>query len=264
MEKRKQDFLNPTIKENPLKIILLAAAFAIGMGNGIKAQTKYVTIQGTVADYAERPIEGASVFVQDENFKDLYQTKTDGKGHYRLKIPKGKYPYLSAIREENYANSPRFNGKVDEAKLEFWSWGFVADKDTTLNIHYDKMEVYGVHVFRVRGAGPYLNIFARPMSIQRTIRWMAQKTPAAHLAPTMDRLKVEVFVDGEAVKVVQKQPLAEYVAEGQTMDACLITVAEPKNKPRGMYRVFRVVMEDLDNGDKGEALYYDTLQECTK
>lgn len=240
----------------PMASLLLGTLFFIGSANLVKAQN--VTIQGTISDYLGHPIAGASVFVQDRDFKDLYQVKADDKGHYRLCLPKGSYPYLSAIREENYANSPRFDGNVGEARLEFWSWGFVADRDTTLDIHYDKMEVYGVNVFQIQGATPAFQIFARPMSIQRTIAWMADKSRPAHLAPSMDRLKVEVYVDGQPVEVLHKQKVDEYVSEGQMMDACLITVTRPDKATDKGYRVFRIVMEDLDNGDKGEALYYMT------
>lgn len=87
--------------------------------------------------------------------------------------------------------------------MEFWSWGFIADRDTTLNLRYQRMEVYGVNVFSVQGGSATYQIYVRPMSLTRTAQWMTDRSKLAHFAPEADKLKAEVTIDGEPVKVLQ-------------------------------------------------------------
>ena len=37
-----------------------------------------------------------------------------------------------------------------DQRLEFWGWDFIADRDTTLNIQYHRMEAYGLRAFESR------------------------------------------------------------------------------------------------------------------
>ena len=37
----------------------------------------------------------------------------------------------------------------EDQRLEFWAWDFIADRDTTINIRYHRMEVYGLHAFYI-------------------------------------------------------------------------------------------------------------------
>lgn len=248
-------FRNILTKTFPMFFIVLFC-LVVAMPQTLRAQSKMVNITGTVTDFNNQPIAGADVFVQDADFKDLFHVTCDEQGHYTLCIPAGSYPYLSVIREENYPNSPRFNGKVADARLEFWSWGFIADRDTTVNIRYHRMEAYGVNVFRVQGATPAYQIYVRPMSLTRYATWMVDQTQPSHLAPKLDRLKVEVEIDGEPVDILFKQSVLEYASATQTLDAFLLTVKPALKMAARPYNVFRIVLEDLDNGDKGEALYY--------
>lgn len=248
-------FRNVLTKASSMPFIVLLV-FVLVVPQTLHAQSKMVTITGTVTDFNNQPIAGADVFVQDADFKDLFHVTCDAQGHYTLCIPAGSYPYMSAIREENYPNSPRFNGKVADARLEFWSWGFVADRDTTVNIRYHRMEAYGVNVFRVQGATPAYQIYVRPMSLTRYASWMADQSKPSHLAPKLDRLKVEVEINGEPVDILFKQSVLEYASATQMLDAFLLTVKPASKMAARPYNVFRIVLEDLDNGDKGEALYY--------
>lgn len=248
-------FSSIAIKQTCLMVKAMLTVLFV-MPHSIWAQEAMVNIRGVVTDFDNHPIAGADVFVQDADFKDLYHVQCDDKGCYLLRIPAGSYPYLSAIKEENYPISSRFNKRVEDARLEFWSWGFIADRDTTLHIRYHKMEAYGVNVFRVQGATPSYQIYVRPMSLTRYMAWMADQTKPSHLAPAVERVKIEVDIDGEPVELLHKQPISEYASPTQMMDAYLLTVAMPKKVSSRPYSVFRVVLEDMENGDKGEALYY--------
>lgn len=147
-------------------------------------------------------------------------------------------------------------------------------RDTTLDIRYHRMEVYGLRVFRIPGAMPCYQIFVRPMSLTRFQQMEASQTQhaqdvsnieqgaarddarAVRLAPTLDRLKATVWIDGEEVPILMKQEIKEYFSADEWGNAYLLTVDRPKQDTDLPYHVFKVELEDLDNGDRGEGLYY--------
>ena len=166
------------------------------------------------------------------------------------------------------------SGHGADQRLEFWAWDFIADRDTTLDIRYHRMEVYGLRVFRIPGAMPCYQIFVRPMSLTRFQQMEASQTQhaqdvsnieqgaarddarAVRLAPTLNRLKATVWIDGEEVPILMKQEIKEYFSADEWGNAYLLTVDRPKQDTDLPYHVFKVELEDLDNGDRGEGLYY--------
>ena len=141
------------------------------------------------------------------------------------------------------------------------------------------MEVYGLHAFRIPGAMPAYQIYVRPMSLTRFYQWMKESKPESILhgetlgnikqesqskdakesqwAPRPEQLKATVWIDGEEVKILMKQEIKEYINANEYANAYLLTVDLPKHPKTGLpYRVFKVELEDLENGDRGEGLYY--------
>lgn len=57
--------------------------------------------------------------------------------------------------------------ETDDLRLEFWGWDFIADRDTTLDIRYHRLEAYGLHAFHIPGGMPTYQIYVRPMSLTR-------------------------------------------------------------------------------------------------
>ena len=156
-------------------------------------------------------------------------TKTDTT---TTRIPKGKYQSMGAINMSTYPHTvkPGLRGKRPNV-LEFWAWNFIADRDTTLNIRYHRMEVYGLRIFHIPGGMPTYQIYVRPMSLTRTLQWQKEeKSSLVHaqdlskieqtglskqakgvlLAPSADKLKAIVWIDGEEVPVLMKQEIKEY------------------------------------------------------
>ena len=56
-----------------------------------------------------------------------------------------------------HTEKTRTSGK--DQRLEFWAWNFIADRDTTLNIRYHRMEVYGLRIFHIPGGMPTYQIY---------------------------------------------------------------------------------------------------------
>lgn len=246
-------------------ILCLASLSVVGCSHRQKAsvtnEQDSVTISGQVTDYDGTPIDSCDVIWQSPSFDSALRVKTDSKGHYEARIPKGKYQSMAAIHLPSYPNVAMQEGKLKEKdyRLEFWAWDFIADRDTTLNIRYHRMEVYGLRVFRIPGAMPCYQIYVRPMSLTRALAEMTKekKEGECQMSPHSEQLGVKVQIDGEEVPVLMKQEIKEYLSENEYANAYLLTVDMPKQPNTDLpYRIFKVELTDLENGDQGEGIYY--------
>lgn len=259
------------------KLILLFILFFL-YSAGYAQQRDSVTIRGQVTDYNGQPIDSCSIFWQSPSFDDIKQAITDKNGYYTTRIPKGKYQSMGAINMSTYPHTVKPGLAEKDQRLEFWAWNFIADRDTTLNIRYHRMEFYGLHIFHIPGGMPTYQIYVRPMSLTRTLQWQKEeKSSLVHaqdlskieqtglskqakgvlLAPSADKLKAIVWIDGEEVPVLMKQEIKEYFDATEYGNAYLLTVDMPKHQKNILpYRIFKVELTDLENGDRGEGLYY--------
>lgn len=144
------------------KLILLFILFFL-YSAGYAQQRDSVTIRGQVTDYNGQPIDSCSIFWQSPSFDDIKQAITDKNGYYTTRIPKGKYQSMGAINMSTYPHTVKPRLAEKDQRLEFWAWNFIADRDTTLNIRYHRMEVYGLRIFHIPGGMPTYQIYVRPM-----------------------------------------------------------------------------------------------------
>ena len=222
-----------------------------------------VLISGRVTDFNGLPIDSCTVLWQNERFEPIAQALTDSGGFYSVSVSKGKYNSVTAVYWPSYAQNAMTNGlPVSEHRLEFWGWNFIADRDTTLNIRYHRMEAYGLHAFYIPGATPAFQIYVRPMSLTRTYEWMVKQqtntndTKSVKLSPSVDKIRVRVEIDGKEVAILHKQEIEEYISDNQIFNAYLLTVEKPQHITNWPYWVIKVELTDLENGDCGEGLYY--------
>lgn len=223
-------------------------------------QPGMVTISGRVTDFDGNPIDSVTVGWQNPAFSGQYYAVTDADGRYCARIPKGRYAYVGGLKMSEYVIAGSTLPEADQ-RLEFWAWNFIADCDTTFDLRYHRLEVYGVNAFQIQGASAGYTVYFRPMSLTRFQRWVRRGKPAGDngLAPSIDSAKIEVTIDGEPVNIRMAQEVKEYFDEANWSGAYLLFVDRPKqSRP---VKTFRIVMEDLGNGDKGEAVH--TLEEKT-
>ena len=169
------------------KLILLFILFFL-YSAGYAQQRDSVTIRGQVTDYNGQPIDSCSIFWQSPSFDDIKQAITDKNGYYTTRIPKGKYQSMGAINMSTYPHTVKPGLAEKDQRLEFWAWNFIADRDTTLNIRYHRMEVYGLRIFHIPGGMPTYQIYVRPMSLTRTLQW--QKEEKSSLVHAQDLSKI--------------------------------------------------------------------------
>lgn len=247
-----------------LNYLKLFALLLVINAIAVQAQTPSdsVLISGRVTDFNGMPIDSCTVMWQNEQFEPVFQTLTDSDGFYSVPIHKGKYNSMVAIYLPSYAQNAITKGLPEnEHRLEFWGWNVIADRDTTLNIRYHRMEAYGLHAFYIPGATPAFQIYVRPMSLTRSYEWMRQRSMTndsklMKLSPSINEIGIRVEIDGEEVAILQKQEIEEFVNADESLNAYLLTIDKPQNQTNRPYWVIKVELTDLENGDRGEGLYY--------
>lgn len=93
--------------------------------------------------------------IKDNNFETIYFTKSDEHGDYKIDLPAGIYPFVTAVRD------------YGEKYLEYWCSNLKLIHDAELNICIDTLEVYGLNYFEVAGAYPSITVYFRPMSLPK-------------------------------------------------------------------------------------------------
>lgn len=217
-----------------------------------KQHVEMVTISGRVTDFDGRPVDSVTVSWLNPAFSGHYYATTDADGRYCARIPKGRYAYAGGINMAEYPNAGSTLSETGQ-RLEYWHWNFLADRDTTFDFRYHRLEVYGVNAFQIQGAASGYTVYFRPMSLTRFQKWVRDGKPSGDngLAPSIDSARIEVTVGDEPVKVRMAQEVKEYFDEDNWSGAYLLFVDRPNdNDP---VKTFRIVMEDLGTGDKGEA-----------
>jgi hypothetical protein len=207
-------------------------------------QTDSVTISGKVTDFNGQSIEGALIMIKGYDFGQFIDTTfSDKTGHYSLLVKKGKYSGLAAVRMEDYSKT----------KLEFWAYEIPAHKNLEIDIRYDRLEVYGVNIFQVQGAYPGYTIYFRPMSLTR-FATADMSSEIIDIAPPSDMVDIKVNINGESVNLNSIQRVEEFSGK-QKMYGFLIQT-DLGNPTDAKYNKFQIIVEDKENGDKGEAIYF--------
>ena len=213
-------------------------------------QNDSVTISGKVTDFTGQSIDGALIMVKGDNFSTFVDTTySDAKGDYSIIVNKGKYSGIAAVRMEDY----------NKTKLEFWAYEISAYENLNINIRYDRLEVYGVNIFSVQGGYPGYTIYFRPMSLTR-FKTADLNSDTIDIAPPTDMIDIKIVVNEKRVRVNSIQRVVEYAGK-QKMYAYLIQteLSEPSETK---YNKFQIIVEDKENGDRGEAIYFKENLKC--
>lgn len=181
-------------------------------------------LYGTVKDKSGNAVSGANVEVKDERFQTIYQTLSDAQGAYAIDLPSGKYPFVTAVKDYGIKN------------LEYWCQNINLTQGLQLDIRFDTLEIYGLHVFSVKGAYPSLMVYFRPMSLEK------YKKGDSDICPTIK--SVHVFINSIEVSVLEQNKVLEYIGD-RALSAFLLQVELPAN----IERWNRVDIEIRDNDD---------------
>lgn len=168
-------------------------------------------ISGIIKDKLGNVLTQVSVELKNENFQTEYSAISDEQGRFAMTVPDMVYPYLTAVRD--YASD----------YLEYWCHNVPAYDCLDLDIEIDKLEIYGINAFEVKGAGNALSIYFRPMSL---CKFQAQEK---EIAPDFDTDGITVMINGQQTEVAVVNRVQEYIGtEEGYMTAYLIQAKLPE------------------------------------
>ena len=149
-----------------------------------------------------------------------------------LYIPKGQYPFLTAVKDygANY--------------LEYWCQNISLQADMSLNVSFDKLEIYGLHVFSVKGAVNSLMVYFRPMSLPKFQQGMQDIAP--------DDIVIKATIDNQEMRVINTNMVKEF-AGGRELTAYLIQVET--NESNIPWHKFDLKITDADNHYGAATIY---------
>ena len=189
-------------------------------------------LEGYVTDKNNAPIANALIELKGENFVTLFSTESKEDGYYMLDIPKGQYSFLTAVKDygANY--------------LEYWCQNISLQADMSLNVSFDKLEIYGLHVFSVKGAGNSLMVYFRPMSLPKFQQGMQDIAP--------DDIVIKATIDNQEMRVINTNMVKEF-AGGRELTAYLIQVET--NESNIPWHKFDLEITDADNHYGAATIY---------
>lgn len=196
-------------------------------------------IKGKITNKFGEPVEKATVALKDKDFENLYVTYTEEDGSYKLDVEDREYPYLFAVKD--YA--------VDN--LEFWCQDINLKNDREINASIDKLEVYGLKVFKIDGAySKALMVYFRPMSLIKHLQHLKD------IFPEVERF--DITINGKESKIHVVNQVEEYVGDGKRDKAYLLHVAIPEEGLKESDNYLSVQIVDTD-GNLGQAATYFTF-----
>lgn len=155
-----------------------------------------------------------------------------------LDIPAGQYPFLTAVKEYgiNY--------------LEYWCQNISIHANMTLDVSFDKLEIYGLHVFPVKGAGNSLMVYFRPMSLPKFQQGMQDIAP--------ENIVIKANIDDQEIRVINTNLVKEF-AGGRELSAYLIQVETSESIIP--WHKFDLQITDADNHYGAATIYNNTLSQ---
>lgn len=150
-------------------------------------------IYGRVYDKNEQPLENAMAALLNEKFEIEFSTITDKDGKFELKAEKKTYPFFIAVKE------------YKEQYLEYWCQNINLQKDLELNPKIDKLEIYGLHCFKIKGAGNSMMVYFRPMSLYKF------QADEIDIAPEINSESLTVSINNEFCEILTMSHIDEKV-----------------------------------------------------
>lgn len=246
--------------KKPLLFGMIFLAFSACIG-----ERETFMISGKATDFNGQPIDSVIIRLKNRAFENIYETLTDENGNYAIKVNKGVYYCLFAIKLSEY----RVN------RLEYWAWNVPVYKNMTINPQYDRIEIYGMNAFepQVTPQKTYM-LYFRPMSLSKTLRVASEQEVDSedfqnakqaeklldnsnmliNISPeriSADELTIEI--NGIKSEISGINRITEY-ARGFTMYGYCVQVLKPENNRnlKSAYDLISVTLHSKETGETGK------------
>lgn len=166
---------------------------------------------------------------------------------FSLAVEKGRYMALYVCKDYSVKN------------LEFWAWNLVVDEDMTIDARIHGLEVYAINAFLIQREPSSMQIYFRPMSLERMKRGggkdKVRALPLVDIAPRLKADDISVTVNGEAVKVLALSRLPEWVADKQDIWAYLMQTTLPAHQDNATWKIC-LTLRDTETKEQGEGCLF--------
>ncbi|WP_017415795.1 hypothetical protein [Clostridium tunisiense] len=184
-------------------------------------------IKGVITHQNKFTLEGGYVALLNSTFEEVCCATTNEQGEYSLEAEDGYYPFMVAVKEygENF--------------LEFWCQNINLKNNITINAAIDKLEIYGLHCFTVKGAYPSMMVYFRPMSLDKF------KLGEKDIGPNIINSSIKVSINGYESEVYKVNKVEEY-SKDCSMTAYLLQVSVSDELLPENENMLDVQVSDLD------------------
>lgn len=190
-------------------------------------------IYGHVLGKDGKAIGGASVEIKNASFDTVYRTLSAEDGYYEMEADDEVYPFLTAVKA--YADK----------YLEYWCQNIDLTRELTLDPVFDRLEIYGLDIFRVKGGYPSLMIYFRPMSLDKFLRGEEELAP--------DLCEIRVRIDGRDTGIYSESAVSEFLGDRRVRAYLLQTELPPAAE--GTHRLSVEITDHDGNYGKAELFY---------
>lgn len=208
-------------------------------------------ISGQVTDFNGTPLDSVTIRLKNKTFENVYETISDRNGNYSMKVKKGEYYCLYAIKIPDYRVT----------KLEYWTWNVPVYKNLTINPVYDKMEIYGINVFepQVTPHQTYM-IYFRPMSLNKTLKVAQSQKVESKSFQTANKTESLLASTSQLINVSPDSiSPKELTVEINGNKATIVGINKVKEYARGIYMYGYIVQVLKPESEKLSDLEYDKI-----
>jgi len=212
-----------------------------------------VNISGKLTDFDGDPIYNGDVEVKDAIMtRYAYITKTDEYGNYSIKVKKGMYMAIAAVKD--------YRTKF----LEYWGWHLPAVCDIEINMRIGGLEIYAINAFMIQRSRPYntVMVYFRPMSLKRTIEFEnntehGSETNYDVLALNLSKEDVEIRIDEQTANILAINKVTEKAVESPIqISGYLVQVSVPEMESQKEYIKIHITVADRETGERGEGCLF--------
>ena len=147
--------------------------------------------------------------------------------------------------------------------LERWAWDYDLTRDREDTFTLDRMELYSIHAFEIRGGPPTLFICFRPTALSRVLQFdkdgdgvlndeerkgMGQalrRSPTA-IGPELKASDVKVWVDGKAYSVIQLNQIPEWDGDGMWQVQYVVQIMPERKLTRFVWHEIKLEVESQE------------------
>jgi hypothetical protein len=144
--------------------------------------------------------------------------------------------------------------------LERWGWDYDLTRDREETFHLDRMELYSIHAFEIRGGPPTLFVIFRPTALSRVLSFdkdgdnilddaerKAMQEALTHsptaIGPELKAGDIRVWLDGKPYPVVQLNQIPEFDGQGAWQVQYLVQIMPEAKVSRFVWHEIKLEVE---------------------